>query len=196
MRPELNYTNEMGPAITDDLDGYGAVALFVGGTSTVRFKDVSFKDLAIRLIPPESISSRFRLQRLEEFSYAWGAATADFNRDGALDITSGPYIYFGPDFTKRREVYIGAVATGYPREHGVARRGLHRRRLARYSRHRVTRARAVCESRRAESALDAVSQRRQRRADRRRIIRHEGCQRRRPPGGHRHVSGRDGLRVV
>jgi hypothetical protein len=114
VRPELNFTNEMGPAITDDMVGYGTVALFVGGTSTVRFRDVSFKDLAVRVIPPERISSRFRVQQLEEFAYGWGAATADFNRDGSLDITSGPYIYFGPDFTKRREVYLGAVSTGYP----------------------------------------------------------------------------------
>src|SRR5262245_20543657 len=114
VRPELNFTNEMGPAVTDDMAGYGAVALFVGGTSAVHFKDVSLKDLAVRVISPERISNRFRLQQLEEFTYGWGAATADFNRDGSLDITSGPYIYFGPDFTKRREVYLGAVSTGYP----------------------------------------------------------------------------------
>ena len=45
VRPELNFTNEMGPAITEDMAGYGVVALFVGGTSTVHFKDVSFKDI-------------------------------------------------------------------------------------------------------------------------------------------------------
>jgi hypothetical protein len=80
----------------------------------VRFKDVSFKDLSLRVISPERSSTRFRMQQLEEFSYGWGAASADFNRDGNLDVTAGPYIYYGPDFTKRREIYLGTVAPGYP----------------------------------------------------------------------------------
>jgi 3-keto-disaccharide hydrolase len=70
VRPELNFTNEMGPAITDDSNAYGPIYLYVGGTSAVHFKDVSFKDLAIRTITPERLSSRFREQQLEEFSYA------------------------------------------------------------------------------------------------------------------------------
>jgi hypothetical protein len=116
VRPELNYTNEMGPAITDDSSAYGPIYLYVGGTSPVHFKDVSFKDLAIRTINPEKLSSRFREQRLEEFSYAWGAAVADFNKDGHLDITAGPYIYYGPDFTKREELYLATPISpsGYP----------------------------------------------------------------------------------
>ncbi len=32
---------------------------------------------------------------------AEGAFYADFNRDGALDITYGPYIFYGPDFQKK-----------------------------------------------------------------------------------------------
>ena len=44
------------------------------------------------------------MQRLNEFYYAWSAAAADFNRDGVLDIVAGPYIYFGPDYTKSREI--------------------------------------------------------------------------------------------
>jgi hypothetical protein len=104
----------MPPSIIEDSSGYGPIALYVGGTSAVRFKDVSFKDLSLRVISPERSSTRFRMQQLEEFSYGWGAASADFNRDGNLDVTAGPYIYYGPDFTKRREIYLGTVAAGYP----------------------------------------------------------------------------------
>jgi hypothetical protein len=116
VRPELNFTNEMGPAITDDSSAYGQVYLYVGGTSAVHFKDVSFKDLAIRTIPPEKLASRFRMQRLEEFSYAWGATAADFNKDGQLDIAAGPYIYDGPSFTKRHEYYLATTIgpSAYP----------------------------------------------------------------------------------
>jgi hypothetical protein len=114
VRPYLNNTNQMPPTITDDSAGYGPVALYVGGTASVHFKDVSFKDLAVRRIPPERLAARFRLQQLEEFSYAWGAATGDFNKDGNADVAAGPYVYYGPDFTSRREIYLGAVAGGYP----------------------------------------------------------------------------------
>ncbi len=114
VRPYLNNTNQMPPSITEDSAAYGPMALYVGGTAAVHFKDVSFKDLAVRKISPEQLAARFRMQQLEEFSYAWGAAAADFNKDGNLDVTAGPYIYYGPDFTTRREIYLGAVSTGYP----------------------------------------------------------------------------------
>jgi hypothetical protein len=114
VRSELNRTNEMGPSVTGELDTYGPIAIYVGGTSAVQFRDMSYKDLFIRTIPPEQVSSRFRMQQLEEFTYGWGAAIADFNRDNRLDITVGPYLYLGPEFTRRKEVYLGAVQTGYP----------------------------------------------------------------------------------
>ena len=83
---------------------YGPIALYVGGTGEVRFKDIAYKDLAIRHAPAEQVASRFRKQTLNEFYYAWSAAAADFNRDGVQDVAAGPYIYFGPDFTKSREI--------------------------------------------------------------------------------------------
>jgi hypothetical protein len=89
----------------DDIDSYGAIALFVGKGSEVHFKDVSYKDLAIRVQPPEEVGSRFRAQRLSPFYYNWSAVAADFNHDGKMDVLSGPYVYYGPDFTKFREIY-------------------------------------------------------------------------------------------
>ena len=67
---------------------------------------MSYKDLGLTTRVPEETSSHFRMQRLSDFYYSWGAGAADFNHDGVLDIVAGPYIYFGPDFTTRREIYL------------------------------------------------------------------------------------------
>jgi hypothetical protein len=86
-------------------DGYGPFALYVGGSGEVRFKDVSYKDLGLHVREPEKTSSDFRKQRLSDFYYSWGADAADFNHDGVMDVVSGPYIYYGPDYEKSREIY-------------------------------------------------------------------------------------------
>jgi hypothetical protein len=103
------WVNDIGEATigrAEEENGrYGPIALYVGGTGEVRFKDIAYKDLAIRYAPAEQVSSHFRMQRLNEFYYAWSAAAADFNRDGVLDVVAGPYIYFGPEYTKSREIY-------------------------------------------------------------------------------------------
>ena len=88
---------------TEDLDGYGPVALYVGGSGEVRFKDVGFKDLMLKSEPLEKVSSHFRMQRINDFYYSWCAAVADFNHDGIPDVVAGPFYYLGPDFTQRRE---------------------------------------------------------------------------------------------
>jgi hypothetical protein len=92
--------------VTTDADGsYGPLALYVAGTGSVTFKDVSYRDIGVHETPVELVSPNFRMQRLSPFYYAWGAAAADFNHDGHLDIVAGPYIYLGPDYTKRLEMY-------------------------------------------------------------------------------------------
>lgn len=105
IRPTLNQGIEILPGATEDRMGYGPVALYVG-SGEVRFKDLAFKDLHVKTVPVEVVSSRFRMQRLDDFYYAWGAAAGDFNRDGTLDVVSGPYYYLGPDYTKRYELYV------------------------------------------------------------------------------------------
>jgi hypothetical protein len=72
------------------------VALFVGGTGEVRFKDVAWKDLNAVVEPKEETSSRFTSQQLSAFYYGWGAAASDINRDGHVDIVAGPFYYLGP----------------------------------------------------------------------------------------------------
>jgi len=46
----------------------------------------------------------FKKLRLTDKFYCEGAYYADFNKDGKLDVVSGPYWYEGPDFQKRHEI--------------------------------------------------------------------------------------------
>jgi hypothetical protein len=103
-RAVLNNGSEAGGV--DDTDGYGPIALYVGGTGEVQFKDVSYTDLGLRVMPEEKTSPDFRKQQISDFYYSMTAAAADFNHDGITDIVSGPYIYYGPDYTKRREISL------------------------------------------------------------------------------------------
>jgi len=103
-RAVLNNGREAGGV--DDNDGYGPIALYVGGAGPVEFKDVAYTDLGLRVMPAEKTSPNFRKQQISDFYYSMTAAAADFNHDGVMDIVSGPYIYYGPDYTKRREITL------------------------------------------------------------------------------------------
>ncbi|MFB3778317.1 MAG: FG-GAP-like repeat-containing protein [Bryobacteraceae bacterium] len=105
IRSYLNMGRETGGVAEDESGSFGPVALYAGGEGEVRFKEVAYKDLAIRVIPQEKVSPRFRVQALNNFYYSWTAQAGDFNRDGILDLAAGPYIYYGPDFTKSRELF-------------------------------------------------------------------------------------------
>ena len=117
IRSFLNDGRELGGAVdgASSLSGYGPLAIYVGGTGEVRFKEVSYKDVSVRSLPKEQTSSRFTVQCINEYYYSWGADVADFNKDGNLDIVAGAYIYFGPDFTKFKEIYP-AIAVGPSKE--------------------------------------------------------------------------------
>ncbi len=103
VRTFLNNGREHG-AVGDE--GYGPIALYAGGSGEVRFKDLGYKDLGLKVRLPDKVSSNFRKQQLSDFYYSWSSGAADFNHDGVLDIVSGPYIYYGPDYTKSREMYL------------------------------------------------------------------------------------------
>jgi hypothetical protein len=92
--PESGTTNGQAD---EEIASYGPVALYAGGTGEVRFKQVELKDLGRRALPDEQISSRFRLEHINDFYYGWSATAADINQDGILDIVSGPFYYLGPD---------------------------------------------------------------------------------------------------
>ena len=110
IRSYLNMGRETGGVAEDESGSFGPVALYAGGEGEVRFKDVGYKDLGIRTIPQEKVSPRFRVQALNPFYYSWTAQAGDFNRDGVLDLAAGPYIYYGPDFTRSRELYTVTTA--------------------------------------------------------------------------------------
>jgi hypothetical protein len=93
-------------------DGYGAVALFAGGTGEVRFKDVAYKDLHGVSEPKEIVSPNYTMQRVSDYYYAWCAGVGDFNHDGVADIESGPHYYLGPDFVERRRYRNGRIYNG------------------------------------------------------------------------------------
>src|SRR5699024_4270322 len=67
--------------------------------------DLMYKDISIRTTPEEKSSPIFDVQRINDMYYSWGADAADFNKDGIMDVVSGPYIYYGPDYIKRTEIY-------------------------------------------------------------------------------------------
>ena len=116
LRPRFNGGVGISPRATDN-DGsgseYGPIAIYAGGTGEVRFKDVCYKDFGRFEMPLEIVSSNFRMQRIDDYYYSWGASIADVNRDGIKDIVTGPYYYLGPDYTVKREISVAeTVAPG------------------------------------------------------------------------------------
>ena len=109
-------------AATEDMKSYGPLALYTGAGSHVQFRGIAYRDLAMKRDSIEEVGKGFRMQRLSPFFYGWSADAADFNRDGKLDIVSGPYIYYGPDFTQSREIYPAQgvnSSTNYPMDDWV-----------------------------------------------------------------------------
>ena len=72
----------------------------------MHFRDVSYRDLSLKHVVKEELSPNYRMLRLTPFYYSFASAAADFDRDGNMDIVSGPFIFLGPDFTKVREFYM------------------------------------------------------------------------------------------
>jgi len=52
----------------------------------------------------QAAGATFKKLTLTDKFYCEGAYAADFDRDGNMDVVSGPYWYAGPDFEKRYEV--------------------------------------------------------------------------------------------
>ena len=120
------FFNDGGDAVsvaTESMNEFGPFALYSGG-STIHYRAVAYKDIAMKTWPKEQVGSGFRMQRINEFYYGWSAAAADFNRDGKLDVVSGPFVYFGPDYTTSREIYPAEIvnaSTSYSGEDWVER---------------------------------------------------------------------------
>jgi hypothetical protein len=69
----------------------------------------SRKDLNSIAEPAETTSPNYTLQRVNSMYYGWGATTGDINKDGVLDIVSGPFYYLGPRFSERKIYREGRV---------------------------------------------------------------------------------------
>jgi hypothetical protein len=88
---------------------YGRIALQVAGApgAEVRFRAVGIKDLAEKDAQPVDVTSpRFQKRQLESVFYGEAVTAADVNLDGNMDVIAGPFVYLGPDFLKRREIYL------------------------------------------------------------------------------------------
>ncbi|MDE3195039.1 MAG: VCBS repeat-containing protein [Acidobacteriota bacterium] len=99
----LNGRRGANTATNDRTLGFGPIALHVAGTGEAHFRDISLKDLNRKVEPAETVSSHFRMQRLSDFFYSWGATAGDINHDGVPDAIAGPFFYLGPGYTERRE---------------------------------------------------------------------------------------------
>ena len=55
--------------------------------------------------PPPAPSGKWEKKQLTEHFWAEGACAADVNKDGKMDVLSGPFWYEGPDYTKRHTIY-------------------------------------------------------------------------------------------
>ena len=111
LRPVVNGRPTGGAAADEDAGRFGSVALYVGGSAEVRFRDIGYKDLGLKRFAKELRSPNFRMQRLTPYYYSFSAAAADIDRDGNMDIVSGPFIFYGPEFTTAREFYAAQTSS-------------------------------------------------------------------------------------
>jgi hypothetical protein len=106
LRPWVNTSASGGGAADDEIGAFGPIAIYVGGSGQVHFRDVSYRDLSLKRVIKEELSPNYQMLRLTPFYYSFASAAADFDRDGNMDIVSGPFIFLGPDFSKAREFYM------------------------------------------------------------------------------------------
>ncbi|QDT14573.1 FG-GAP repeat domain-containing protein [Alienimonas californiensis] len=71
--------------------------------------------------PPESAAAPsvgWSTRHLTDTFYAEGGTAADVDQDGHVDVIVGPMVYFGPDWTKHRQIHAGQPVspTGYSEE--------------------------------------------------------------------------------
>lgn len=60
-------------------------------------------------LPAQGVAP-FERVLLDDTYYSEGADVGDFDRDGVLDVTSGPFWWEGPDFGVRHEIYLPTPA--------------------------------------------------------------------------------------
>src|SRR5476651_1228038 len=86
------YINDSGENTfgLDSDTGFGPIALMVNGTGEAQFNELSYVDAGIKKMPKEQTGTGFKIQRIQDMYYSWGAGSGDFNHDGITDIVAGP----------------------------------------------------------------------------------------------------------
>jgi hypothetical protein len=71
----------------------------------IRLLILALVALGPAVLPAVETSQHFKKLKLTDQFWAEGADFADFNRDGKMDVVSGPFWYEAPEFTKRHEIW-------------------------------------------------------------------------------------------
>jgi hypothetical protein len=71
------------------------------------------------LLQAKDLIHTFKKIKITDQFWAEGAHYADFNRDGKMDICSGPFWYEGPDFKTRHEIYPATATWTWKRADGT-----------------------------------------------------------------------------
>ena len=74
-------------------------------TLTLVFSFAVLCGISDSVVAQDYVLHSFTKLRLNDKFWGEGANVGDFNRDGKMDVVSGPYWYAGPDFKERLEVY-------------------------------------------------------------------------------------------
>ncbi len=73
--------------------------------ASIRLKDLETEDLLVRNTAADIVGKGFREKKVTDLFYSEGVAVGDLNRDGNLDLVTGPFYYLGPDFKTAVEIY-------------------------------------------------------------------------------------------
>jgi hypothetical protein len=90
-------------------NGYGSIALHVGGKGPIVLDRIGTKDINSERQPIEITSDHFTRRKISDFYYGWSAVSADIRKKGVLDVISGPFVYLGPDYVDRVRYREGRV---------------------------------------------------------------------------------------
>ena len=85
---------------------FGKIAIGVQKGS-LQVKNFDLRDLTspVMGLPERNVGIGFRALELTDRFYSEGITAGDMNRDGNMDVVSGPMIYLGPDFRHTMEIY-------------------------------------------------------------------------------------------
>lgn len=69
--------------------------------------------------PPPAPDGKWSKTQIHPYFWAEGACAADVNKDGQIDILSGPHWYAGPDYQKRRVIYPSGEKSQHKKPDGT-----------------------------------------------------------------------------